>query len=338
MTNPIEDYAFISDGQSAALISKAGSIDWLCFPRFDSLACFAALLGTPDNGHWVLAPVSDYRSERRYIPGTLVLETVHRAHGGSVAVIDTLVASDGKHRLVRLVEGRSGSVRMRMRLVIRFDYGSIVPWVRTDGTSTFAVGGPDALVLSTPMSRHGEDLTTIAEFTIREGERVPFDLAWHQSTDDPPPPIDVRAMIYETLAWWRGWSRDIKYRGAYQDEVHDSLVVLRGLVHRVTGAITAAPTTSLPEWLGSSRNWDYRYCWLRDATFTLLAFLRAGCLEEASAWRDWLVRAIAGDPAKVQIMYGLGGERRLTETELPWLAGYAGSSPVRVGNGAAGQL
>ena len=338
MAERIEDYAFISNSQSAALVSRAGSIDWLCFPRFDSGACFAALLGTPDNGCWSLSPATPYQSTRSYLPGTLVLETIHRTGGGSVAVTDALAAIEGEHRLVRLVEGRGGTVSMRMQLVIRFDYGSIVPWVRTDDSATFAIGGPDALVLHSPIARRGEALTTVAEFTIREGERVPFELAWYQPTEPPPEPVDVRETLDETVKWWRGWSTGIHYRGAYQDDVHSSLVVLKGMVHRGTGAIIAAPTTSLPEWIGSTRNWDYRYCWLRDATFTLLSLVRVGCVEEATAWRDWLVRAVAGDPAKVQIMYGLAGERRLTEIELSWLPGYENSRPARIGNGAAGQL
>lgn len=338
MAERLEDYAFVSDSQSAALISRQGSIDWLCFPRFDSAACLAALIGRPDNGHWSLAPTDGFRSRRYYSPGTLVLTTIHETEGGSVSVTDALIADERHHRLVRLVDGISGTVAMATKLVIRFDYGSIVPWVRTEGNATFATGGPDAIVLHTPVARRGEGLTTVAEFEVAAGERVPFELAWYQSTDAPPEPLDVDEAVGATIAWWRGWSTHLKYDGAYKREVHESLTVLKGLTHQVTGAIVAAPTTSLPEWIGAGRNWDYRYCWLRDATFTLLTLVKSGCIKEATSWRDWLVRAVAGDPSQVQIMYGIGGERRIPESELGWLDGYEDSRPVRVGNGASHQV
>ena len=333
----IEDYAMLSDSRSAALVSKAGSIDWLCFPRFDSGACFAALLGEENNGRWSVAPVDSARTERSYLPGSLVLETVHHTSSGVVAVVDALVPVGDTHRLVRQVEGRSGSVAMRSDLRVRFDYGSIVPWVtQTDG-DLHAIAGPEALVVRTPIEMHGEDFATVGEFTVRPGDRVPFDLAWYPSHQVPPEPVDVDAALRAARSWWTDWSSRLSYDGAYATEVHQSLTVLKGLSHDDTGSFVAAATTSLPEWIGGSRNWDYRYCWLRDATFTLLALLKGGCSEDARSWRDWLVRAIAGDPSKLQIMYGVAGERRLPELELPWLAGFEGSSPVRIGNGAADQ-
>jgi GH15 family glucan-1,4-alpha-glucosidase len=334
----IEDYALLSDSGSAALVSKAGSIDWLCFPRFDSGACFASLLGTQDNGHWSLAPTTSARSERSYRPGSLVLETFHSTDSGVVAVVDALVPVGDVHRLVRRVEGRSGSVSMRSEMRVRFDYGSIVPWVTKIDGGVRAIAGPEALVLRTPIALYGEGYSTVGEFTVRAGDQVTFDLAWYESHRATPEPIDVDAVVDDTLAWWAAWSSQLRYDGAYRDEVHQSLTVLKGLSHAATGSFVAAPTTSLPEWIGGSRNWDYRYCWLRDATFTLLALLKAGCVDEARSWRDWLVRAVAGDPSKVQIMYGLAGERRLPELELGWLDGFDGSRPVRIGNGAADQV
>jgi len=338
VTKLIEDYALISDSRSAALVSRSGSVDWLCMPRFDSPACFSSLLGTHQNGEWLIAPAGEYRSQRQYLPGTLVLETTHFTSTGSVTVVDAMAIVDGEHRLIRIVEGRDGEVAMRMRLIIRFDYGSIVPWVSREGGATIAVGGPDALILRTPVRHHGEEFTTVAEFTIRSGDRIPFDLAWYRSSERPPARRDSDEVLKQTVGRWHEWSSSILYRGAYEGAVHGSLTVLKGLTHRGTGAIVAAPTTSVPEWIGGSRNWDYRYCWLRDATFTLLALIRSGCMEEATAWRDWLVRAVAGDPARAQIMYGIAGERRLPELELKWLDGFEGSRPVRTGNEAAGQL
>ncbi|MDH3226298.1 MAG: glycoside hydrolase family 15 protein [Thermoleophilia bacterium] len=338
MSRLIEDYALLSDSKSAALVSRAGSVDWLCFPRFDSPACFAALVGSKENGHWSLSPATPYESQRAYRSGSLVLDTLHHTGSGSVVVTDSLVPGDDRHRLIRIVEGRGGTVPMRSELRIRFDYGSIVPWVRRAADALHAVGGPDALVLRSDVASRGEDFASVSEFEVRQGDVVTFDLAWHQSSRPAPAAQDPAALLDAAVEWWQRWSRRLRYDGAYRDDVHRSLTVLKGLTHQPTGAVIAAPTTSLPEWIGGTRNWDYRYCWLRDATFTLLALSRAGCLDEAKAWRDWLVRAVAGDPSKLQIMYGIGGERRLPELELDWLEGFEGSRPVRVGNGAAAQL
>ncbi len=338
MSPRIEDYALLGDCRSAALVSRAGSVDWLCFPRFDSGACFAALLGSSDNGSWSLAPADPFRSERAYRPDSTVLETTHHTADGTVTVTDALVPVGVTHRLVRSVEGRRGTVEMRMELRVRFDYGSVVPWVQKIPGGIHAIGGPDALALRTSVELRGEGFATVADFVVSEGEEVSFDLAWHESHLPVPEAVDVAATLDETIDWWRKWAASLAYQGAYRDDVRSSLVVLKALSYAPTGAIVAAPTTSLPEWIGGPRNWDYRYCWLRDATFTLLALLQAGCTAEAAAWRDWLIRAVAGDPAKLQIMYGIGGERRLAESELDWLDGFAGSSPVRIGNGAADQL
>jgi len=338
MTPRIEDYALLGDCRSAALVSEAGSIDWLCFPRFDSNACFAALLGSKDNGSWSIAPAGPFHSERSYRTDTMVLETTHHTEDGSVTVTDVLVPVGDTHRLVRMVAGLEGDVAMRMELRVRFDYGSIVPWVQKIKGGIHAIGGPDALVLRTPVDLRGEGMTTVADFSVSEGDRISFDLAWHQSHHPMPDAADVADTVDASVDWWQQWAESLSYQGAYQDDVRRSLVVLKALTYAPTGAIVAAPTTSLPEWIGGSRNWDYRYCWLRDATFTLLALLQAGCTTEAAAWRDWLIRAVAGDPAKLQIMYGIGGERRLGEAELGWLDGFAGSKPVRIGNGAADQL
>lgn len=334
----IEDYALLSDCRSAALVSKNGSIDWLCLPRFDSAACFASLLGTQDDGHWSLAPVDAFRSERRYLEGSLVLETIHSTGSGEVAVVDALIPVGDVHRLVRRVECRRGSVAMRTELRVRFDYGKIVPWVTRIEGGICAIAGPEALVLRTPVALRGEGQATIGEFTLDAGAEVTFDLAWYESHLSRPEPLNVKGALSAAVDWWTDWSSRLSYSGKYRDEVHQSLTVLKGLSHAPTGSFVAAPTTSLPEWIGGSRNWDYRYCWLRDATFTLLALLKAGCVGDAQAWRDWLVRAVAGDPSQLQIMYGIAGERRLPELELPWLQGFEGSTPVRVGNGAADQL
>ncbi len=334
----IEDYALLSDSKSAGLVSLSGSIDWLCFPRFDSGACFASLLGDEDNGRWLLAPKGTTRSKRSYRPGSLVLETLHTTETGVVAVTDAMVPDGDVHRLVRIVEGRSGSVEMRSELRVRFDYGSIIPWVTKRRGGVCAIAGPEALILHTPVETHGEGFSTIGEFRVAAGDRVGFDLAWFESHRPAPEPVDVDAVLDEAQRWWTGWSSGLDYDGAYRGDVHASLTVLKGLSHTGTGSFVAAPTTSLPEWIGGQRNWDYRYCWLRDATFTLLALLKAGCLDDARSWRDWLVRAVAGEPSRLQIMYGLAGERRLPELELPWLGGFEGSRPVRVGNGAADQV
>jgi len=339
----IEDYALLSDMHSAALVSSAGSIDWLTFPRFDSAACFAALLGEPRHGYWQVAPAAPPRSvRRRYRGDSLVLETVFDCDDGEVAVIDCMPPRSEQLDLVRLVEGRRGRVAMRVELVIRFDYGSVVPWVRTIDAALVAVAGPDALRLVTPVTLHGEGegdgRRTVGEFTVGAGDQVPFVLTWHPSHEPIHDVVAADQAIDDAERWWRSWSDDCSYQGAWLEEVRGSLVVLKGLTYAPTGGLCAAPTTSLPESLGGSRNWDYRYCWLRDATFTLMALMEAGHTSEAVAWRDWLLRAVAGDPADLQIMYGLAGERRLDEQELAWLPGYEGSAPVRAGNAASAQF
>lgn len=334
---PLEEYAFLGDRHGAALVSRGGSIDWLCLPRFDSPACFAALLGDESNGHWTIAPASgQVRTERRYTTG-LVLETDHHTPDGAIRVTDAL-ATGHERRLLRRVEGRSGRVPVRMQLRIRFDYGSIVPWVRHTDGQLRAVGGPDSLVLRTPVPTRGEGFSTVAEFELGPGDVVPFELAWAPSHEPVPAPIDVEACLAATVDDWSRWSERSTYDGRWRQDVRASLAVLRALVYEPTGGIVAAPTTSLPEELGGGRNWDYRYGWLRDATFALLALLQGGYVEEARSWREWLVRAVAGDPSRVQIMYGVAGERRVPEQELGWLAGYGASRPVRIGNAAVDQL
>ncbi|MGE0879302.1 MAG: glycoside hydrolase family 15 protein [Acidimicrobiia bacterium] len=333
----IEDYALLGDTESAALVSSDGSIDWCCFPRFDSGSCFAALIGNDENGHWSLRPVDPFTVSRRYRPDTLVLETTFSTATGSVTVVDTLVPRPNEHRLVRLVEGGAGHVEMCTELVIRFDYGSAVPWVRSDSDGLHATAGPDALVLRSSVKLKGEGLKSVASFTVSAGESVAFDLAWHRSILEPPRPVDVAATVEESATWWRTWTAGLHYDGIERDAVLHSLRVLKALTYSPTGAIVAAPTTSLPETLGGERNWDYRYCWLRDSTLTLLVLLEAGCFTEAEAWRRWLMRAVAGDPAQLQILYGVDGERRHPEVELEWLGGFAGSRPVRIGNAASSQ-
>ncbi|HEX6700083.1 MAG TPA: glycoside hydrolase family 15 protein [Gaiellaceae bacterium] len=335
----IEDYGMVSDLQTAALISSEGSVDWLCFPHFDSGACFAALLGTPEHGRWRVAPRGDHwRCDRRYRKHTLVLETDWQTDTGSVRVIDFMPPRGEAPDIVRIVVGLSGEVEMNSELVIRFDYGSIIPWVRRIDDARIAVAGPDGLCFRTPVESRGENMRTIADFTVCEGDRVPFVLTWYPSNDFPPDAIDPEVALDETEQFWREWAAQCTYRGEWRDAVLESLTVLKGLTFAPTGGIVAAPTTSLPEQIGGVRNWDYRHCWLRDATLTLLAFLNAGYLEEAAAWRVWLLRAAAGDPADLQIMYGLAGQRRLPELELSWLPGYEGSRPVRIGNAATEQL
>jgi GH15 family glucan-1,4-alpha-glucosidase len=337
--SPIEDYALLSDMSSAALVGRDGSIDWLTFPRFDSGACFAALLGSPDNGRWLVAPVAEpTRTTRSYRGDSLILETVFEVDDGEVAVIDCMPPRDNHLDLIRLVEGRRGSVRMRTELVIRFDYGRSVPWVRRTDGARVAIAGPDALRLVTPVEVHGVDRRTVGEFTVSEGDCVPFNIAWHPSHErchEVPNPVDA---VRKAEAWWQRWIEQCTYHGQWRDAVHRSLVVLKGLTYGRTGGLVAAPTTSLPEMIGGERNWDYRYCWLRDATFTLSALIDAGFTGEATAWRDWLLRAVAGDPAELQIMYGVAGERRLPELDLDWLPGYESSAPVRVGNAACSQF
>ena len=334
----IEDYAMIGDTRTAALVCKDGSIDWLCLPRFDSGACFAALLGEPRHGRWLLAPRGDVaRTSRRYRPGTLVLETEIATADGTVRIVDCMPPNEDVPNVLRLVEGVSGRVPMRMELVIRFDYGWVVPWVRSLDGVLVAIGGPDALALVTPVPVHGEGLTTVADFEVGAGDCVPFLLSWFPSHEPPPPALDVAGMVAESEAWWRAWSDRCDYQGPWREAVVGSLVTLKALTYLPTGGIVAAATTSLPEILGGVRNWDYRYCWLRDATFTLYALLLGGHRDEAIAWRDWLLRAAAGSPAQLQVLYGLAGERRLHELTLDWLPGYEASTPVRIGNAAAEQ-
>jgi GH15 family glucan-1,4-alpha-glucosidase len=340
----IEDYALLGDLQTAALVDRDGSVDWLCFPRFDSGACFAALLGTPDNGRWLLAPVGPATSTRRYLHDTLVLETTWETANGSVArVLDFMPPRGNAPDIVRIVEGVKGRVEFRSELTIRFDYGRIVPWVRKrthEEDTRVAIAGPDALCFRTPAHTRGEDLHTLSEFRVDEGERVPFVLTWFPSHEETPESIDPEQALADTESYWRWWSEScpLELPAEWMALVRRSLIVLKALTYGPTGGIVAAPTTSLPEWIGSVRNWDYRYCWLRDATLTLLALLHCGHGVEANAWRRWLLRAVAGDPADVQIMYGVAGERRLSEFEVTWLAGYEGSQPVRVGNAASEQL
>jgi GH15 family glucan-1,4-alpha-glucosidase len=336
--NRIEDYALLSDLQTAALVGRDGSIDWCCFPRFDSGACFAALLGTPEHGRWSIAPAGESVSaERRYRPDTLVLDTVFTTAEGAVRVTDFMPPRNEVPDVVRIVEGLEGEVAVRCELVVRPDYGRIVPWVQQIPGGLLAVAGPDALCLRTPIATHGEAFHTVAEFTVRAGERVPFVLSWFPSHTLPPDPIDAEQALLETEEYWRTWSEKCTYTGRYREAVQQSLRVLKALTYAPTGGIVAAPTTSLPECIGGNRNWDYRFCWLRDAALTLVAMLRAGYAEEAEAWRDWLLRAVAGVPEDVQIMYGIAGERRLDERELDWLPGFEGSRPVRIGNAASEQ-
>lgn len=339
MAKRIEDYALLGDLQTAALVARDGSIDWCCFPRFDSGACFAALLGGPENGRWRIAPAGPVvHSERRYRHGTLILETLHETAEGAIRVIDFMPPRGEAPDIVRIVEGVRGKVAVRSDLVIRFDYGRIVPWVRRIDHSRVAIGGPDALRLHTPTEIHGEALTTVSSFSVEAGERVPFVLTWFPSHEPLPDSVDAETALAETETYWHEWYGVCDLDEPYHDAVHRSLLVLKALTYAPTGGIVAAPTTSLPEQLGGVRNWDYRFCWLRDAALTLTAMLHAGYREESAAWRDWLLRAVAGDPAAVQIMYGIAGERRLDERTLDWLPGYANSRPVRIGNAASTQV
>jgi GH15 family glucan-1,4-alpha-glucosidase len=351
MAHLIEDYALIGDCETAALVARDGSIDWLCWPRFDGGACFAALLGTPDNGRWKIAPTDPAAQvTRRYSDDTLILETEFTTSAGVVTVIDFMpprapltgdvrpepgIASD----LVRLVVGKRGQVEMSCELVLRFDYGQIVPWMtRLEDGALRAIAGPDMTVLRTPVELHGDDLKSVGNFLVSEGETVPFVLSYGQSYRAPPDRINPDAALSNTEAFWRAWAGGCRDASKWSPIVRRSLITLKALTYRPTGGIVAAPTTSLPEQLGGSRNWDYRYCWLRDATLTLLSLMNAGYYESARDWREWLVRAAAGSPKQMQIMYGIDGERRLTELELPWLPGYEGASPVRIGNAASNQL
>lgn len=335
----IEDYGFIGDMHTAALVGANGSIDWLCLPDFASGACFAALLGTEKNGRWQISPVGKTRSARqRYRSDTLILETEFETAEGLVRVTDCMPLGEPRPDLVRVVEGVRGRVRMKSDLVVRFDYGLTVPWVTREKGSIKMIAGPNALVLHSGVEMHGEDFATRGEFNLSEGERKSFVLTWYASHKCAPKPLDAWTAIEETERFWRSWAAKCTYTGRWRDAVVRSLITLKALTYRPTGGIVAAATTSLPESLGGVRNWDYRYCWLRDATFTLLAMMSAGYTDEASRWTDWLLRTIAGDPSQLQILYGVSGERTLPEIELSHLAGYENSKPVRVGNAAANQL
>ncbi|QUP53918.1 glycoside hydrolase family 15 protein [Ralstonia syzygii] len=362
MPSRIEDYALIGDCETAALVSRDGSIDWLCWPRFDSGACFAALLGTPDHGRWRIAPQGGIRAtRRRYLPGTLVLETVFETDTGTVSLTDLMPSRlpgtpstrEDTSDLVRIVRGLSGTVAMRMDLTLRFDYGASVPWVSrvteetgavSDGPCEMpgcvlrAIAGPDMVVLRTPAQVRGENLSTVAEFSVTAGEAMPFVLTHSPSHRPLPASIDAIEAQSDTEPRWRAWSGRCHGAGEWTEAVERSLITLKALTYHPTGGLVAAPTTSLPEQPGGVRNWDYRYCWLRDATLTLLALMNAGYYNEARAWRAWLERAVAGSPAQIQIMYGIAGERRLGEWTVPWLPGYEGAQPVRIGNAAAVQL
>lgn len=339
MARLIEDYALIGDCQTAALVGKDGSIDWLCFPWFDSDACFAALLGTPKNGRWLLAPSDEpTKVTRCYRDDTLILETNFETAEGAVTIVDCMPPRSREPDLIRLVIGRRGTVRMRTELIIRFDYGSIVPWVRSGNGGIHAIAGPDALVLESPIKLRGEDFTSVAEFEVSAGDEIPFVLTWYPSHESPPLRINPQQAIEFTESWWHAWSAQCNYDGPWREAVKRSLITLKALTFAPAGGIVAAPTTSLPEKLGGVRNWDYRYCWVRDATFTLYSLLNNGYTQEALAFRDWLLRAVAGHPAEMQIMYSIFGRRRLTELELNWLPGYENSRPVRIGNAAWNQL
>jgi GH15 family glucan-1,4-alpha-glucosidase len=336
----IEDYAIVGDLQTVALIGHSGSVDWLCFPRFDSGSVFSALLGSSDHGRWLIAPISGgHATEWRYREDTLILESEWQTATGRVRLIDFMPQRETTPDIVRIVECLEGQVEMRTELVMRFDYGSVVPWVRrTDDQTLVAIAGPDGLVLRTPVMLDPEAMTHTADFIVREGDRVPFVLTWFPSSEHPPEPVDPEEALASTEQIWRDWMAGCRYEGEYKEAVHRSLIVLKALTYEPTGAIVAAPTTSLPERIGGVRNWDYRFSWLRDATFTLYALMNAGFNDEALAWRNWLLRAVAGDPASMQILYGVAGERRIPEFELDWLPGYAGSRPVRVGNAAHEQF
>ncbi len=335
----IEDYALIGDTHSAALVGRDGSIDWLCLPRFDSGACFAALLGNKSHGRWLIAPREGAgRSSRQYRTDTLVLETTFETDTGVVRVIDFMPPRQAEPDVIRIVEGVSGDVHMEMELIVRFDYGSIVPWVRQVDGHLGAIAGPDALAFWSDVPTFGKDLTTRAEFTVRAGERVCFVLMWHPSHETAPSPLNPGEALEDTTNWWREWVANGSYEGRWRDQVVRSLITLKALTYAPTGGLVAAPTTSLPEKIGGVRNWDYRYCWLRDATYALYALTIGGYTDEARAWRDWLLRAAAGSPASLQTMYGVAGERRLTELELDWLPGFRDSRPVRIGNAAVRQF
>jgi len=340
MPSRIEDYALVGDCGTAALIARDGSIDWLCWPRFDSHACFAAVLGSRDNGRWLLRPVQDRaRVSRRYRPGTLILETRFETEEGAATVIDFMPLRRSHSHLVRIVRGERGRVAMCFELVLRFDYGSIVPWVtRLEERTLRAIAGPDMVLLRSAVDVRGEDLKTVGEFTVASGQTLPFTLTYAPSHVLAPEALDAAAALDETERFWTEWCRKCRMTGPLSETVHRSLITLKALTYAPTGGTVAAVTTSLPEQLGGERNWDYRFCWLRDATLTLLAFMNAGYYDEAEAWREWLLRAVAGSADQVQTMYGIGGERQLLEWIVPWLPGYEGSKPVRIGNAAHTQL
>jgi GH15 family glucan-1,4-alpha-glucosidase len=335
----IEDYAFLSDTQTGALVSREGSVDWLCLPRFDSPACFAALLGEEKNGCWQFTPKEKIsRLSRRYRGDTLILETEIETAGGAVRLIDFMPPRGKNPDMIRLIEGLRGEVRMEMKLIIRFDYGHIIPWVRKADGGVEAIAGPDGLILRTPIKTRGKDLTTVAEFSVAKGDRVPFVLTWFASHEGAPRAINPEHALRDTEKYWSEWRGRCCECGPWSEAVMRSLVTLKGLTYAPTGGIVAAATTSLPEEIGGVRNWDYRYCWLRDAVLTLYALVASGFFEEARSWREWLLRAIAGSASQMQILYGVSGERRLDEYEVPWLSGYENSKPVRIGNAASGQF
>ncbi len=340
MASKIEDYAMIGDLGTAALVGRDGSIDWLCWPRFDSDACFAALLGKPEHGRWLIAPeMGAPRVTRRYRPNTLILETRFETDEGAATLIDFMPPRKDHSQLIRIVRGESGKVTFRSELILRFAYGAIVPWMtRVDDTTLRAIAGPDMAVLRSSTRMRGENFKTVGEFSVTPGEEVPFVLGFARSHLNVPEPVDVVERLAATEQFWTGWAGRNKIEGPWDEAVTRSLIVLKALTYAPTGGMAAAPTTSLPECIGGSRNWDYRFCWLRDATMTLLALMNAGYYDEARNWREWLQRAAAGSPRQIQIMYGLGGERRLTEWEVPWLPGYENSHPVRIGNAAHNQL
>ncbi|MBX3481559.1 MAG: glycoside hydrolase family 15 protein [Caulobacter sp.] len=336
----IEDYALIGDRESCALVGINGSIDWLCWPRFDSDAFFAALLGTRNNGHWRIWPADEsYKVTRRYRQDTLILETTFETDTGVATVIDFMARREGHPELIRIVRGDRGEVAFKLDLALRFGYGAVIPWMtRTDGGAHRAIAGPDMVVLRTPVGIRGDGWFTEGEFVVSEGETTPFTLTWAPSHEPMPPATSPPKALADTETFWRGWTSQAGVEGRWADAVKRSLIVLKALTHAPTGGLVAAATTSLPEQIGGPRNWDYRYCWIRDATLTLLALMNAGYYEEAQAWRDWLLRAVAGSPADMQIMYGVAGERRLTEWEADWLPGYENSKPVRIGNAASAQF
>jgi GH15 family glucan-1,4-alpha-glucosidase len=335
----IEDYAFLSDTQTGALVSRDGCIDWLCFPRFDSPACFASLLGEKKNGHWLFSPTDKIdKVSRRYRGDTLIVETEMETASGAVRLIDFMPPRGKNPDIVRIVEGLRGEVRMEMELIIRFEYGLIIPWVRKADDGLEAIAGPDGLILRTPVETRGKDLTTLADFSVKKGERVPFVLTWFASHEEPPRAINPEHALRDTETFWSEWAGRFHYKGPWREAIMRSLITLKGLTYAPTGGLVAALTTSLPEEIGGVRNWDYRYCWLRDATFTLVTLMRVGYRDEANSWRQWLLRAIAGSASQMQIMYGVHGERRLDEHEIPWLSGYENSKPVRIGNAASNQF